>query len=108
MPAAASERDCVPLGAGSVAASLAWGEGIGMNVDDARYLDVAAAGLRDTAALRGAAELAQGVMDCGGKAEAATPLSNDCECGLGSKIFRVCESGVALRFPPQSKTLRVG
>jgi hypothetical protein len=24
------------------------------------------------------------------------------------KIFRAVESGVALRFPPQSKTLRVG
>jgi hypothetical protein len=36
----------------------------------------------------------KGVMECGGKADAATPLSGGREAG---------EGGVALRFPPQSK-----
>ncbi|MEY4385005.1 MAG: hypothetical protein RLY20_288 [Verrucomicrobiota bacterium] len=45
----------------------------------------------------------KGGMECGGKADAATPLSGGREAGELSKVIRAGESGVALRFPPQSK-----
>ena len=41
-------------------------------------------------------------MECGGKAAAATPLSEArTVCSFGN--FHPCESGVALCFPPQPK-----
>jgi hypothetical protein len=42
-------------------------------------------------------------LDCGGKAEAATPLSTALSlCNRESNS--AAQSGVALRFPPHSKT----
>jgi hypothetical protein len=42
-------------------------------------------------------------MECAGRAVAATALSDDRK-SLQSDASLACESGVALRFPPQSKT----
>ena len=44
------------------------------------------------------------VWECGGRAGAATLLSGGREVSDFKKGFRAGESGVALRFPPQSKT----
>ena len=45
------------------------------------------------------------ILDCGGKAAAATPLSRGRKASENSGDFRADESGVALRFPPQSKKI---
>ena len=42
----------------------------------------------------------ESVMECGGKADAATPLSGGREAGELLWVIRAGESGVALRFPP--------
>jgi hypothetical protein len=53
-----------------------------------------------------AARIRLGRLDCGGKSD-ATPLSHSRETSVPSERSRPLghESGVALRFPPQSKTL---
>ena len=44
------------------------------------------------------------VMDCAGRAQRRQRLRADNEWGKFNAL-RACESGVALRFPPQSKTI---